>query len=84
MPRTMLKDNHWTRLISILLELNLYDKGNLRQTAEGVVYQMIFGRPWHDLPSPYFGKHYTVYKDYQLWFRKWRILEPPDYIGYLA
>ncbi len=50
MSGTMLKDNHWTRLILILLELNIYDKGNLRQTAEGIVYQMVFGRPWHDLP----------------------------------
>ncbi|MDN3453783.1 IS5/IS1182 family transposase, partial [Psychrobacter sp. APC 3350] len=30
MPRTMLKDQHWIRLRPILLELNIYNKGNLR------------------------------------------------------
>lgn len=40
MPRTMLKDEHWTRLRPILLELNIYNKGNLRQTVEGVLYRM--------------------------------------------
>ena len=54
MPRTMLKDEHWTRLKPILLELNIYDKGNLRQTVEGVLYRMRIGCPWRDLPE-YFG-----------------------------
>ena len=41
MPRTMLKDEHWTRLKPTLLELNIYDKGNLRQTVEGATYPSI-------------------------------------------
>ncbi|MEC5210714.1 transposase [Psychrobacter sp. PL15] len=64
MPRTMLKDEHWTRLRPILLELNIYDKGNLRNTVEGVLYRMRVGCPWRDLPA-YFGKPNTVYKAYQ-------------------
>ncbi|WP_350339867.1 transposase [Psychrobacter sp. KFRI-CH2-11] len=51
MPRTMLKDEHWTRLKPILLELNIYDKGNLRQTVEGVLYRMRVGCPWRDQDS---------------------------------
>ena len=51
MPRTMLKDEHWTRLRPILLELNIYDKGNLRNTIEGVLYRMRVGCPWRDLPT---------------------------------
>ncbi|MGP9457109.1 transposase, partial [Psychrobacter sp. AOP7-D2-23] len=73
MPRTMLKDQHWTRLRPILLELNIYDKGNLRQTVEGVLYRMRVGCPWRDLP-PYFGKPNTVYKAYQRWFRSNKLI----------
>ena len=58
MPRTMLKNKNWTRLR--LLELNIYDKGNLRRTVEGVLYRMRTGCPWHDLPR-YFGKPNTIY-----------------------
>ncbi|AAZ18286.1 probable transposase ISSod6 [Psychrobacter arcticus 273-4] len=73
MPRTMLKDEHWTRLRPILLELNIYDKGNLRCTVEGVLYRMRVGCPWRDLPA-YFGKPNTVYKAYQCWFRSNKLI----------
>ncbi len=66
MPRTMLTDEHWTRLRPILLELNLYDKVNLRRTVEGVLYRMRVGCPWRDLPE-YFGKSNTVYKAFRRW-----------------
>ena len=64
MPRTILKNEHWTRLRPILLELNIYDKGNLRLTIEGILYRMRTGCPWRDLPA-YFGKPNTVYKAYE-------------------
>ena len=51
MPRTMLTNENWTRLRFILLELNIYDKGNLRLTVEGVLYRMRVGCPWRDLPT---------------------------------
>lgn len=37
MPRTMLTNENWTRLRFILLELNIYDEGNIRLTVEGVL-----------------------------------------------
>lgn len=74
MPRTMLKDDHWTRLRPILLELNIYDKGNLRCTIEGILYRMRVGCPWRDLPA-YFGKPNTVYKAYQRWFRSNKLIQ---------
>jgi len=37
MPRTMLKDEHWTRLKPILLELNIYNKGNLEGVQNSVL-----------------------------------------------
>ncbi|MBE0405901.1 transposase, partial [Psychrobacter sp. FME6] len=73
MPRTMLKDEHWTRLRPILLELNIYDKGNLRNTVEGVLYRMRVGCPWRDLPA-YFGKPNTIYKAYQRWSRSNKLI----------
>ena len=57
-----------TRLRPILLELNIYDKGNLRQTFECILYRMRVGCPWRDLPEN-FGKPNTIYKAYQRWFR---------------
>ena len=74
MPRTMLTNENWTRLRFILLELNIYDKGNLRLTVEGVLYRMRVGCPWRDLPA-YFGKPNTVYKAYQRWFRSNKLIQ---------
>ena len=69
----MLKDEHWTRLKPILLELNIYDKGNLSNTVECVLYRMRVGCPWRDLPE-YFGKPNTIYKAYQRWFRSNKLI----------
>ena len=74
MPRTMLTNENWTRLRFILLELNIYDKGNLRLTVEGILYRMRVGCPWRDLPA-YFGKPNTVYKAYQRWFRSNKLIQ---------
>ena len=64
----MLKNEHRTRLRPILLELNIYDKGNLRLTIEGILYRMRTGCPWRDLTA-YLGKPNTFYKAYKRWFR---------------
>ena len=37
MPRTLLTDELWSKLLIILLELGLYDKSNLRRTIEGML-----------------------------------------------
>ena len=61
MPRTLLTDELWSKLLIILLELGLYDKSNLRRTIEGILYRMRTGCPWRDLPAS-FGKFQAVYK----------------------
>lgn len=58
----------------MLLELKMYDKGNLRRTVEGVLYRMRTGCPWRDVPE-YFGKPNTIYKAYQRWFRSNKLIE---------
>ncbi len=60
MPRTIIKDEHWT---SILLELNIYDKENLRNTVEGILYQIRVCSPWHNLHEC-FDELNTGYKAY--------------------
>lgn len=65
-PRLMLNDKQWKRLRTILLEIGLYDKSNLRKTVEGVLYRMRVGLPWRDLPR-YFGKPNTIYKAFNRW-----------------
>ena len=61
MPRTLLTDELWSKLLIILLELGLYDKPNLRRTIEGILDRMRTGCPWRDLPAS-FGKFQAVYK----------------------
>ncbi len=73
MPRTMLKNERWTRLRPILLEFNIYNKENIRNTVEYVLYRMRVGCPWRDLPA-YFGKPNTVYKSYQRWSRSNKLI----------
>ncbi|MFD1244880.1 IS5/IS1182 family transposase, partial [Paralysiella testudinis] len=40
MPRTLLKDEHWTKLLSILRDLGIYSKPNLRRILEGILYRI--------------------------------------------
>ena len=55
MPRTMLSDEEWSKLYSIMLETGrIYKKPEHRMTVEGILYRMRTGVPWRDLPD-YFG-----------------------------
>ena len=69
MPRTLLKDEHWTKLLPILRDLGIYSKPNLRRILEGILYRIRTGIPWRDLPE-YFGKYHTVYTAYNRWSEK--------------
>ena len=69
MPRTLLKDEYWTKLLPILRDLGVYCKPNLRLIFEGILYRVRTGIPWRDLPE-YFGKHHTVYTAYNRWSAK--------------
>ena len=61
MPQLMLNKKRWLKLKSILLEIGIYDKANLRKIVKGILYRMRTGIPWRDLPR-YFGRCNTVYK----------------------
>ena len=69
MPRTLLTNELWSKLLVILLELGLYDKPNLRKTIEGILYRMRTGCPWRDLPAA-FGKFQAVYNCFNRWSKK--------------
>ena len=69
MPRTLLTDELWSKLLVILLELGLYDKPNLRKTIEGILYRMRTDCPWRDLPAA-FGKFQAVYNCFNRWSKK--------------
>jgi transposase len=66
MPRLMLTDERWSKLRLIMKQFGIYDKPNLRQTVEGILYRMRVGCPWRDLPD-YFGKWNTIYKTFNYW-----------------
>ena len=74
MPRLMLTDEHWSKLRPIMLENGMYDKRGLRLTVEGILYRMRVGCQWRDLPE-YFGKWNSVYKRFNEWSSKGKLLE---------
>lgn len=66
MPRLMLSDELWPKLLEILLQESIYNKCNLRVTVEGMLYRMRTGCPWRDLP-PEFGGCARIYKRFNAW-----------------
>ena len=40
MPRTMLNDQHWSKLLSIFRNFDIYYKSNLRNFVEGILYRI--------------------------------------------
>lgn len=69
MPRTILTDELWSKLLTILLQNGLYAKESMRLTVEGILYRIRAGCPWRDLPR-YFGKYNTVYRAFNRWSDK--------------
>lgn len=73
MPRTMLNDQHWSKLKPILLDLNIYDKPNLRNIMEGILYRLRTGCPWRDIPEC-FGCHNTIFKSFRRWAKSNKLM----------
>lgn len=57
----MLSDEHWSKLLEILLHMAIYNKRDLRMTVEGMLYRMRTGCLWRDLPEA-FGDWNRIYK----------------------
>ena len=72
MPRTMLSDEHWSKLRLIMRQEGVYDKPYLRQTVEGILYRLRVGCPWRDLPEE-FGDWGSIYSRFNDWSRKEKI-----------
>ena len=53
MPRTMLNDQHWSKLTAILRNFNIYFKSNLKNFVEAILYRIRVGYPWRDLPKEF-------------------------------
>ena len=66
MPRTMLNDQHWSKLETILRNFDIYLKRNLRNFIEAILYRIRTGCPWRDLP-PDFGNPNSIFKKYSRW-----------------
>ena len=73
MPRTMLTDEQWSKLLPIMREFNIYDKPEHRNTMEGILYRMRVGCPWRDLPES-FGLWNSVYKRFNIWSKKGKLV----------
>jgi transposase len=66
MPRLLLSDEHWSKLLKILRHKAIYNKRNLRMTVEGMLYRLRTGCPWRDLPET-FGNWSRIYKRFNEW-----------------
>jgi transposase len=66
MPRTMLTDQHWSKLQSIFRNFDIYIKQNLRNFFEAILYRIRIGCPWRDLPRE-FGNPNSIFKKYSRW-----------------
>ena len=66
MPRLLLTDELFSKLLIILRQENIYHKKNLRLTLEGMLYHLRVGCPWRDLPT-YFGRWNSIYKRFNEW-----------------
>lgn len=74
MARTMLNDQHWSKLKTIFRHFNIYLKPNLRNFVEGMLFRIRTGCPWRDLPEA-FGKANSIFKKYNRWSKKLILLE---------
>ncbi|WP_160435814.1 IS5 family transposase, partial [Gilliamella sp. Lep-s5] len=70
MPRTMLTDKRWEKLLQIMKNTGrVYNKSEHRMTFEGSLFRMRTGIPWRDFPEE-FGEWSTVYRRFNLWSKK--------------
>ena len=68
MPRLMLSDEHWFKLLASMKAVGVYSKSRLRRTVEGILYKLRVGCSWRDLPQ-YFGKWNSIFKRFNDWSR---------------
>ena len=52
----------------------IYDKHNLRNIVEGILYRMRVGCPWRDLPSK-FGLWNSIYQQFNRWSSKNKLID---------
>ena len=74
MIRLMLTNEYWSKLRIIMHEYGIYDKPNLRNTVEGILYRMRTGLPWRDLPEK-FGLWNSVYRQFNPWSSKGKLMK---------
>lgn len=74
MPRTMLNDQHWSKLLAIFRNFNIYFKSNLRNFVEAILYRIRIGCPWRDLPSE-FGSHNSIFRKYNRWCKNHKLMK---------
>jgi transposase len=74
MARTMLSDELWLKLKTIMLQHEIYSKPYLRSMVEGMLYRMRAGCPWRDLPKK-FGNWNSIYQKFNRWSSKNKLMK---------
>ena len=84
MPRTMLTDKWWEKLLQIMKNTGrVYNKSEHWMTFEGILFRMRTGIPWRDLPEE-FGEWSTVYRRFNLWSKKGILVDIFKHLSQLA
>lgn len=73
MSRLMLTDELWSKLWPIMSQSGIYDKPDLRQTTEGILYKLRIGCPWRDLPRECWDWE-KVYSRFNDWSKKEKLV----------
>jgi transposase len=74
MPRTILNDQHWSKLKATVRNFNIYLKSNLRNFFEAILYRIRTGCPWRDLPEV-FGNPNSIFQKYNRWSNKDKLMK---------
>ncbi len=74
MLQTILSDKLWLKLKPILLDLNIYDKSNLRNTFSGILYRLRTGCQWRYLPDC-FGSSNNIFRAFRRWSKSGKLMK---------
>ena len=64
-----LTDQQLSTLINAMRQHGVYMTKSLLNTVKGIIYRMVCGVPWRDLP-PHFGNWNSIYSCFRRWSRK--------------
>ena len=72
MPRTIITDELWSRLVTVLRAVGVRYSPTLRPHVEGIFWRTRVGGPWRDVPRK-FGPYSSVYNLFNRWSKSGKL-----------